>query len=139
MPPTAASREAWALIAELFHGSRREWSRNFADLGLAPMHAFALRHLDPERGVPMSALAAALRCDSSNVTGIARRLEAAGLVERRQVDGDRRVKTLVLTPQGREVREQVLVKMSEPPPSLGRLPAADAAQLRDILLRAMSA
>ena len=41
----------------------------------------------------MSALAHALHCDNSNVTGIVDRLEAAGLVERRAAEHDRRVKT----------------------------------------------
>ena len=33
--------------------------------------------------MPMSALAQALQCDNSNVTGIVDRLEASGLAERR--------------------------------------------------------
>ena len=52
----------------------------------------------------MSALAAALQCDNSNVTGIVDRLEAQGLVERRPAAHDRRVKTLVVTTEGVELR-----------------------------------
>jgi DNA-binding MarR family transcriptional regulator len=101
------------------------------------MQAFALRNLDPEKPLAMSALADALRCDNSNVTGIADRLEAAGLVERRSAPNDRRVRALVLTERGREVREQVVRRMSDPPPALARLSAADARRLRDALRRAM--
>ena len=46
----------------------------------------------------MSSLAELLVCDASNITGIADRLEARGLVERRSVGADRRVKTLALHP-----------------------------------------
>ena len=53
-----------------------------AELGLTLRQAHALRLLDPEEPMPMSALAERLFCDASNVTGIADRLEARGLVER---------------------------------------------------------
>ena len=51
----------------------------------------ALGHLDADEPLPMSALAGALQCDNSNVTGIVDRLEAAGLAERRPAERDRRV------------------------------------------------
>ena len=60
-------------------------------------------HLEPDEPLPMSALAGALQCDNSNVTGIVDRLEAAGLAERRAAERDRRVKTVVLTPHGEAV------------------------------------
>ena len=51
----------------------------------------------------MSGLAELLFCDASNVTGIADRLEARGLIERRSAGGDRRVKVLALTSAGEVV------------------------------------
>src|SRR5215208_6483285 len=101
------AREAWLLMSKIFWDSRRDWVTRLGQLGLAPMQAMALRHLDPESPMPMSALADALRCDNSNVTGITDRLEGAGLVERRPVPNDRRVKGLVLTERGREMRAEV--------------------------------
>jgi DNA-binding MarR family transcriptional regulator len=51
----------------------------------------------------MGTAAEALRCDASNLTGIVDRLEKRGLVERRTLATDRRVKELVLTDAGHEV------------------------------------
>jgi DNA-binding MarR family transcriptional regulator len=108
-----------------------------SELGLAPMQAHALRLLRPGEPQAMSALADALHCDNSNVTGIADRLEAAGLVVRRPAPHDRRVKTLVLTPAGEKVRAEVERRMSIPPPGIAALSDADARKLRDILRRAL--
>lgn len=58
--------------------------------------------------VPMGALAEHLRCDASNVTGIADRLEARGLVTRAPAPGDRRVKVLTLTPAGERLRVELV-------------------------------
>ena len=85
----------------------------------------------------MSSLAERLFCDASNVTGIADRLEARGLVERRSAEGDRRVKALTLTPDGVELRGRVLEIMSEPPAAIAALSAADQRTLRDVLRRAV--
>ena len=124
-------------MSEIFWDSRREWVASLGELGLAPMQAMALRQLDPESPVPMGALADALRCDNSNVTGIADRLEGAGLVERRPVPNDRRVKGLVLTERGREMRAEVERRWSQPPEPLAQLSATEAAALRDALKRAL--
>ena len=124
-------------MSEIFWDSRRRWVASLGELGLAPMQAMALRQLDPESPVPMGALADALRCDSSNVTGIVDRLESAGLVERRPVPNDRRVKGLVLTERGREMRAEVERRWAVPPEPLAQLGAEDAAALRDALKRAL--
>jgi DNA-binding MarR family transcriptional regulator len=100
------------------------------------MQAMALQHLDPERPIPMSALADLLRCDNSNVTGIVDRLERAGLVERRPAPDDRRVKALAVTARGRAVREEVERRLSDPPPQIARLRGDQARALRDVLRRA---
>jgi DNA-binding MarR family transcriptional regulator len=86
----------------------------------------------------MSELAAAMFCDASNITGIADRLEARGLVERVPAAHDRRVKTLVLTPEGARVRAELAQRLGEPPETLTSLSAADQRALRDILRRALA-
>ena len=123
-------------MGDLFMFNRRAWVERFAELGLAPMQAFALRNLDPETPMAMSVLAGILHCDNSNITGIADRLEAAGLIERRASASDRRIKTLALTARGIEVRDAVVAVMSVPPPSIASLSEADARTLRDVLRRA---
>ena len=137
MAPSPAVREAWRLMSGVFHAQRHRFVARVGELGLSPMQAMALRALEPGRPLPMSALAGALRCDNSNVTGLADRLEAAGLVERRPAEHDRRIKTLVVTERGAALKAEVEQAMLEPPPELAGLSDADARALQDILARTL--
>jgi DNA-binding MarR family transcriptional regulator len=137
-PATAAAREAWELLFRLAKAKHGVLATRLAGLDLTTVQAHALRILDPERPLAMSELADALYCHASNVTGIVDRLESRGLVERRPGAGDRRVKTLVLTPEGAEVRAQVVTLLSEPPAAIARLPEPDQLALRDLLRRALA-
>jgi MarR family transcriptional regulator, organic hydroperoxide resistance regulator len=146
MPPTSATRrrpspasEAWALMHELFHASRRRFLAIASEFELSPPQVRALGVLEPGRPVPMSDLAEALHCDNSNVTGIVDRLEAAGLVERRPHPSDRRVKTVVVTARGARLREEAERRMKVPPPAFARLDEDDARALRAILERLATA
>ena len=85
----------------------------------------------------MRELAQALACDNSNVTGIVDRLEARGLVERRASTDDRRVKMLVVTEAGKDLRRRVKARMEEPPEALKRLTPEEQVLLRDLLRKAM--
>jgi MarR family transcriptional regulator, organic hydroperoxide resistance regulator len=135
-PTTSVAREAQRLFFQIGMVQRAKVGEELAELGLTFAQAHALRLLEPDRPSPMSALADRLFCDASNVTGIADRLEARGLVERRTVGADRRVKTLALTSAGVELRSRVADVMSEPPAAIAALSAADQRALRDILRRA---
>src|ERR671923_1238421 len=144
MPPTSATRrrtspasEAWALMHELFHASRRRFLAVASEFELSPPQVRALGVLDPGRPVPMSELAEALHCDNSNVTGIVDRLEDRGLVERRSATHDRRVKMLAVTERGAEVRERLAERLERPPDALARLTPDDQRTLRDIMRRAL--
>src|SRR5437762_13679470 len=95
------------------------------ELGLTFAQAHALRLLEPDPPSPMSSLAELLVCDASNVTGIADRLEARVLVERRSVGKDRRGNTLALTPAGVELRARLAGLMNEPPAALAALSPRD--------------
>jgi DNA-binding MarR family transcriptional regulator len=85
----------------------------------------------------MSELALALRCDNSNVTGIVDRLEDRGLVERRPGEHDRRVKMLMITERGAQVRAGLAARLDEPPEALANLSPEDQRALRDIMRRAL--
>jgi MarR family transcriptional regulator, organic hydroperoxide resistance regulator len=130
--------EAWALLHQLMMSERRRFIGLAAALDLHPAQTALLARMEPEVPVPMSELAITLHCDNSNVTGIVDRLEARGLVERRPHEHDRRVKHVVLTPQGEAVQQRVRAGMSEAPSAFKRLPAADQRVLRDILRRALA-
>src|SRR3954469_21655848 len=134
----SAASEAWGLIAELFTSQRTRFLAIAAEFDLAPAQLGALKALAPDDPLPMRELALALACDNSNVTGIVDRLEARGLVERRAAPHDRRVKMLVVTPEGAELRRQVKARMEEPPEALKRLTADQQEHLRDLLRTAMA-
>ena len=123
---------------QLFTASKPQRVRIAQDFELAPMQLFALCTLEPGREVPMSALAEALVCDASNVTGIVDRLEARGLIERRGAPHDRRMKMLAVTGKGARVREAATRRMMEPPPEIARLSRSDQRLLRDLLRRALA-
>ena len=132
-----AAKEAQRLFFQIGMAERANRGAALAELGLTFSQAHALRLLDPDEPLPMSQLAKDLFCDASNVTGIADRLEARGLIERRGAEGDRRIKTLALTPAGASLREQALELMAEPPAAIAALSARDQRALRDILRRAV--
>jgi MarR family transcriptional regulator, organic hydroperoxide resistance regulator len=135
---TETAREAWELLFRVAKAKHGVLTSRLADLDLTPVQAHALRILDPARPLAMSELADALYCHASNVTGIVDRLESRGLVERRPGAGDRRVRTLVLTTEGADVRAQVVALLSEPPQAIARLAEADQRALRDILRLALA-
>src|SRR3954454_14969773 len=133
----SAAREAWALMGQLFWEMRPRMIRVAGEFGLTPPQLFALRALDPSEPVPMRALAAALNCDSSNVTGLVDGLEAQGLVERREAEHDRRIRMLVVTPRGQEVRQRMFEAVQQVPEAIAALSASDQRTLREILRRAL--
>ena len=133
----SAADEAWQLMDGLWLAARHRAAVVAAEFGLSPPQVLALRHLDLDGGMPMNSLAAQLRCDNSNVTGIIDRLEDRGLVERRPALHDRRVKHLALTDEGRSLRARIDRRMAEAPEVLARLSAADQRTLRDVLRRAL--
>jgi DNA-binding MarR family transcriptional regulator len=131
------AQEAQKYFFELGMAHRTKVGAELGQLGLSFSQAHALRLLDPETPMPMSALAERLFCDASNVTGIADRLEARGLVWRQSAEGDRRVKALTITPKGMKLREQVVELMTQPPEAIAALAEEDQLALRDILARAV--
>ena len=137
-PRLSPAHEAQKFFFELGMTQRTKVGAQLGKLGLSFAQAHALRLLDPDEPMPMSSLADRLFCDASNVTGIADRLEARGLVRRQSTEGDRRVKALTITSAGTKLREQVMELMSQPPDAIAALSEADQRALRDILARAVS-
>jgi DNA-binding MarR family transcriptional regulator len=136
-PPKSPAHEAQQFFFEIGMETRKLVIAKLSEVGLTFPLAHALRVLDPDRPRPMRELADELFCDASNVTALADRLEGKGLAERQPDPGDRRVKALALTADGKRARERVLEIMSEPPPPIAALPVADQRALRDVLRRAV--
>jgi DNA-binding MarR family transcriptional regulator len=134
-PSLAASsiaNEAWDALASLVYPP--PFLAIAQESGLRPATFGALRILDEPR--TMSEIAVFLRCDNSNVTGIVDGLEARGLAERTASPGDRRVKLIALTAEGRRLRARLMREARKPPTWLKSLSAADQRTLRDVLRRA---
>ena len=88
-----------------------------AGLGITPPDLLALFKLDD--AVPMKELAQRIGCDASFVTAIADNLESHGLARREPGQRDRRVKHLVLTPEGVAAKERLMTELA------GRMPWCD--------------
>jgi DNA-binding MarR family transcriptional regulator len=131
--PRRTADEAWATMGRLWHANKGRFFAAINEFDLSPPQALALRHLEPGSPLPMSALAELLHCDNSNITGIVDRLEDRGLVERRPAAHDRRVKHLLVTERGAEVRERLMERMDSAPDELDRLTKAEQRQLLALL------
>ncbi len=125
------------LIGKLMMAQRPRFMALCRELDLFPPQLMVLRALDKPR--PMREVAEQLACDSSNLTGITDRLEERGLVQRTADPGDRRVKLLVLTDDGRRMRRKVITRMSRPPEAIDRLSDKDLATMQRILAKALEA
>lgn len=129
--------ETWELMFELLLVARPRVPAAAAECGLTATQCHALRLLEPGSAVSMRNLADRLGCDASNVTGIVDRLEDRGLVERRPDAADRRVKLLLLTDAGAELRALLARRLADPPAPLQRLTADEQRALRDLMRRAL--
>ena len=136
--PNDPASEAWELLWEIVQANKPRLMALAQELALSPVQLHTLRLIEPGVEVPMSSLAGKLFCDNSNVTGIVDRLEARGLIERRPAEHDRRVKLLVLTTAGEEVREVATRQMSQPPPEIAGLSIERQRALRDALRAAVT-
>lgn len=127
-----SAREAWGLLGSLVYPP--PFLALARQLGLRPPAFGALQAL--ERPRTMSELAAVLRCDNSNVTGIVDGLEEKGLVTRQPSPADRRVKLIAPTAAGRRVRGRLVRAVEKPPAWIEGLSEADRRALVAILGRA---
>jgi DNA-binding MarR family transcriptional regulator len=98
--------------------------------GLTASQVVALRELS--ESMNSRELATRMSCEASNVTFVVDRLEQQGLVERRSHPTDRRVKQIVLTPEGRRCRATVLELLDAQSP-IAPLTRTQQESLRDLL------
>jgi DNA-binding MarR family transcriptional regulator len=113
-----------------------------SELELSPPLLKAFVHIgtvDSQGNLRMSDLAESWGCDASYVTALADGLQERGLAERRAHPTDRRVRTIVLTPEGRAKRERALELLAEPPSAFTALNSAEQRQLRDLLAKLVAA
>jgi DNA-binding MarR family transcriptional regulator len=126
----AAATEVWRLMSEFSMAQFGKKSAMLTEMGLTPGHLKALLVLEPGTPRPMGVCAQALGCDASTATWLIDRLEERQLVERRGLPTDRRVKEVVLTPQGEELKAKLQKHYYEPPASLLALESNEIETLR---------
>jgi DNA-binding MarR family transcriptional regulator len=134
-PEAAIAAQAWGALLDLTMGQRNRFFGILQEFGLTPGDLRALSALDQEPPRPMRALARAWACDASNATWMVDRLERRGLVERRILPTDRRVKTVALTPLGASTKAELFTRLHEPPADFLALDRATLQALGDALAR----
>jgi MarR family transcriptional regulator, organic hydroperoxide resistance regulator len=132
------AQELWALVIESLGGWEVRLNEAAAATTLSPVSAWTLVQLDPDSPISQKELAARLHCNPSTVVDPTDRLEESGLVLRQANPADRRVNTLLVTPKGRAVRDELILRLFEPPEAFRRLPAREQSRLRDVMLAAVA-
>jgi DNA-binding MarR family transcriptional regulator len=131
----AVAAETWRLVLECSMAQVGRASGILQRLGLTPGHMKLLMQLDENEGRAMGTLAHSFRCDASTMTWLVDRLEERGLVERRMLPGDRRVKAVALTPLGVETKDELAKRLYEPPAELLSLDRDALERLRGALTK----
>ena len=125
------SRDVLRHLMGVMHAMKAHVAGLAATLDLTPSQLAALSHLDEPRS--QRELAESLHFDASNVTDIVDRLEARGLVVRTVDPHDRRVRRIVRTPAGEELRRQALDEALATAPTVASLSAAEQRTLCELL------
>jgi DNA-binding MarR family transcriptional regulator len=139
MAMTEAQAEAQWELGKLVHDLDMQSNARMRDwvsgLGLTVAQASALREMTGP--MTMRELAGKMSCEPSNATVVIDKLETLRLIQRRPHPTDRRAKQLVLTPEGTELREQLLKVLTEEPLFPG-LTQDEQDALEGLLKRALS-
>ena len=130
------AHEVGTLMMEIIRRVQSHVDDQCRRLDLTRQQAYVLGMLDEP--VPMGALAARLKCDASNVTGIADRLEARGLVIRQDDPSDRRVTLLAATPAGRHLERAMRADIWSASPLVAGLDVEQQRRLRGLLKAALT-
>ena len=135
-PARGLSRRVGFLLAQLGTHAHRLFAERLARLGLHPRHFGMLSHLAASEGQSQQALSQALGIHRSAVVALVDDLEQRGLAERRRDPADRRAYTLYLTPDGRDLLDD-LERMADEQDVvlLSALNASERAQLTSLLQR----
>jgi len=139
MTPQSAKKDVaadvWRLMLETAMSHFGRSSGVLQEYGLTPGHMKLMLQLDDVESRPMGTLAQAFHCDASTMTWLVDRLEERGFAERRSLPSDRRVKAVVLTPSGVEMKARLLEKMYQPPAELVELDRDSLERLREALTK----
>jgi len=130
---------AWKALFDVLQSQKPWLAERLAEYDLTIFLGHTLHTIAEAGEMTMSGVAGALFVDASNATGLIDRLVARGLVERRPAEHDRRAKIVRLTAAGRRLEKRIDDQMmTQPPPAIARLSAADQRSLREILEKALA-
>jgi MarR family transcriptional regulator, organic hydroperoxide resistance regulator len=110
--PACASEDGdpHTVVRRLIQAAKAHRARaamQLSQIGLYPGQDAVLALLGQRDGLTMGEVAEALAIQPPTVTKMVSRLSAAGLVERRAVEGDQRKASVHLTPSGRSKLDQI--------------------------------
>jgi DNA-binding MarR family transcriptional regulator len=131
------NQEIFDAFAELIGRVLAEGEKLAGRFGVPLFAVKAMHWLDG--GLPMKELGRRMRCDPSFVTSIADSLEKRGLARREPSPSDRRIKNLVLTAEGRALRDQLDKEMLASMPWCGALDLAERNSLLAMVRKLIAA
>jgi DNA-binding MarR family transcriptional regulator len=124
----------WFRFLRLQGRIRLSMAARLRDVGLSIPQCDVLTTLTEHEGVSQQELAKHLYVTKGNISGLIDRLEAANLVERRPIAGDRRSYSICLTEEGRAAAEAgIAIQRRFVADSFGRMTGDDLAALDALL------
>jgi DNA-binding MarR family transcriptional regulator len=124
------------VISDVARLIRTAFDRRVRELGITRAQWLALTRLHRHPGVSQSELADLMEVERASAGRMIDRMEANGWVERRALDGDRRVKRVYLTEEAERVHRRIWrVAEQTVDGALSDLSTAEAAQLMSLLGR----
>lgn len=140
-PPSEPAPPLSYAVIQLLVAMSGRLGQNFAahaaELGLSAAEGKAMLALEPDATPSMRALARRLGFDASNLTGIIDRLEDLGAVQRRSDPADRRIKNIVATDAGRQLRDALAGRLRGDAGPVSALTEAELSDLHALLQRAL--
>lgn len=131
------AQEVLQLLVFMSSQLKQRFAARAAEFDLSMSEAKVLMALDPDDALPMRALARKLGYDASNLTGIVDGLEERGAVERRVDQSDRRVKAVVATEQGLQLRKALSHRLEVDAGPVSALNTEQLRELRSLLQQAI--
>lgn len=134
--PDRAPRSVAFLLSQLGFVSSKRFFEALAPIGIQPREFLLLRMLSAAEGQSQQALAERLHVPPSRMVALVDGLEERGLLERRPDPGDRRVRALHLTADGKRLlKKAVGVAVKYDSDLCSNLTADENEQLVDLLLK----
>ena len=103
IPADRAPSSLAFLLSQVGTYAARRFAERIAAIDLHPPLFRVLNMVDAAEGQSQQAIGEAIQAPASRMVAIVDELEQRGLVERRPHPGDRRIRALYLTPEGRKV------------------------------------